>query len=222
MKNPKKIKKMFDEIASKYDFMNNIISFGLHKIIKKRAVKKLNIKPDSKAVDLCCGTGDISKLLAKNPYINEVTGVDFSDKMLEFARINNPDKKIKYINADCTKLPFEDTSFDIATMFFGLRNIENKDMAINEVNRILKNGGQFLYMDFAKGNKFFDLIFDMYTPFIANIFTKNKSAYEYLVNSKKTFFAPKELEKFISKKGFNLKREYYFLFSTIIVQIYEK
>lgn len=222
MKNPEKIKTMFDNIALKYDFMNNIISFGLHKLIKKCAVKKLDITPESKAVDLCCGTGDISKLLANNFCIKEVIGVDFSGKMLEIAKRKNFDKKIKYINADCTNLPFCDDCFDIVTMFFGLRNIEDKDKAVAEIRRVMKNNGQFLYMDFANGNKIFDFIFDKITPFIANILTKNKDAYEYLINSKKKFLTPKELEKFINNKGLVLKKEYYFLFSTITVQVYSK
>ena len=88
-KSPENIKKMFNEIAPKYDFMNNIISFGLHHIVKKIAVNKLTLKNDAAALDLCCGTGDISKILANKKWIKKVTGIDFSTTMLEIAKKKN-------------------------------------------------------------------------------------------------------------------------------------
>ena len=221
-KSPEKIRKMFDKTAPKYDFMNNIISLGLHNFIKKKAVDKLNLKNDTNALDLCCGTGDIAKILAIKKEIKSVTGVDFSEKMLEAANKKNSHSKIKYINADCTNLPCEDNSFDIVTIFFGLRNIENTDKVISEIYRVLAPNGQVLHLDFKNRNIFFDFLFDKFTPFLAKIFTKNSEAYEYLVKSKKEFYSPEELEKLFLNHNLKQKNAYSFLFSTIIAQVFEK
>ena len=124
-KNPEKIKKLFNEISSYYDNMNNIISFGLHKVIKTSAIKLLDIKKNSIILDLCCGTGDITKIVNKYFKSSKVIGVDSSNKMLEKAKIKNPDNL--FIEADCTCLPFKDNEFDYVVISFGLRNIENRE-----------------------------------------------------------------------------------------------
>ena len=221
MNNQNKIKNMFNEISSKYDFMNSIISFGLHKIVKKYAIKKLKIEPESNAVDLCCGTGDISKLLAKNSYIKEVIGIDFSDKMLEIARAKNSDEKIKYINADCLKVPFEDSTFDLATMFFGLRNIEDKDLVLKEVRRVLKNDGQFLLVDFISEKSMPGFLYNFWVKFSAFMFRANKSAYEYLISSKEKFTFSKDLKSLFTENKLEKIFEKRILFSNLIIQIYK-
>src|SRR5574344_96750 len=121
MDDKNKIQNMFDTLAPKYDFMNNIISFGLHKIIKKICIKKINASGN--ALDLCCGTGDISKLLNENKNITNVIGFDFSQSMIDIANLKNKTSKITYQKGDCTQLPFDDNSLDICTISFGLRNI---------------------------------------------------------------------------------------------------
>ena len=219
---PEKIKKMFDEIAPKYDFMNNVISFGLHKLIKKSAVNKLDLKNGAKVLDLCCGTGDISKLLADKKEVEKVIGVDFSLKMLELSAIKNSHKKIEYINADCLNLPFEDNSFDAVTIFFGLRNIPDKEKAINEIYRVLKPEGQVLHLDFQNGNRFFDFLFNFFAPLFAKIFTKTSDAYKYLVKTKQRFYKPDELKEVFALHNLNEKAEYSFLFSTISAQVFIK
>ena len=133
------IKNLFDNLANKYDFMNNIISFGTHKFIKKLAIKELNIKPNSKVLDLCCGTGDLGSIIKETEPTCDITGVDFSENMLEIARKRNP--KNTYWNFDTTNLPFEKNSFDYIVMGFGLRNIVQKNKALEEIHRILKPNG---------------------------------------------------------------------------------
>ena len=221
-KSPENIKKMFNEIAPKYDFMNNIISFGLHHIVKKIAVNKLTLKNDATALDLCCGTGDISKILANKKWIKKVTGIDFSTTMLEIAKKKNYHNKIEYINADCLKLPFEDNFFDIITIFFGLRNIPDKEKAIKEIYRVLKPDGEILHLDFQNGNRFLDFIFDFLAPAFAKILTKTPDAYKYLVKSKQNFLKPNELKNMFSAYKLKQKSCFNFLLSTINAQIFYK
>ena len=211
-KNPQKIKEMFDSIAEKYDFNNNIISFGLHKIVKKLAINGFDLK--GKCLDLCTGTGDIAYLL-KNKGL-EVIGFDFSEKMLEIARKKHPE--IEFIQGDCTQLPFADNSFDTVTISFGLRNIENYDKALDEIKRVLKPSGKFLHLDLAKKNFLANLVFDNVIPVLINVFYKDKIPYEYLVKSKKLFFDEKSLINLFEKHQLELIEVKDFLFGAISCQ----
>lgn len=193
-KNPEKIREMFDLIADSYDFINNIISFGTHKRGKKLAVKNLEIPEGLKILDLCTGTGDLAYFLSKR---GRVTGLDFSSKMLAVARKKVPDAE--FIEGDCTNLPFNNASFDVVTIGFGLRNIENSDRAIEEICRVLKPDGIFMHLDFSNANPFGDFVFEKFVPLLVKIFYGNTVPYKYLVQSKQEYFNPQKLkEKFES------------------------
>lgn len=210
-KSPDKIKNMFDEIAQKYDFNNNLISFGTHKFIKKLCINSIDITPDTKALDLCTGTGDIANLLKQKT--ENVIGVDFSEKMLSIARKKYP--KIKFIEADCTDLPFDDNSFDLITISFGLRNIQNYEKAIKEIKRVLKNNGLLLYIDFGKTLFLSDKIYDSIILFLTKTFLKKSIAYEYLIKSKQTFFNSENLIAIFDKYDFKLKKSFNFALGVI-------
>ena len=184
------IKNLFDNLSNKYDFMNNIISFGTHKIIKEKAIKALNIKPNSKVLDLCCGTGDLGAIIKKIEPTCDVIGIDFSPQMLEIARKKNPN--ITYWEANATDLKFEKNTFDYIVMGFGLRNIPEKNKALEQIYKILKVNGLFMHLDFGKQNKI-SKIYDNLILFLAKIFTKNTKPYKYLVLSKNNFLEPEEL-----------------------------
>lgn len=214
-KSSEKIKKMFNDIAEKYDRNNNIISFGLHKFIKKRAIKDFEFS--GKILDLCTGTGDIADILSQT---TEVIGLDFSSKMLEIARKKHPN--IQFIEGDCTNLPFEDSSFDAVTISFGLRNIENYDKALDEISRVLKPSGKFFHLDFGKKFLFADIIYDFIIPKLVKIFYGNNLPYQYLVQSKKLFFNKKELQKLFEKHNFKLLKHKDYLFGMVSCQLCEK
>lgn len=214
-KNPEKIKEMFDNIADKYDFNNNIISFGFHKRVKKAAIQYFNFS--GKVLDLCTGTGDIAGFLSKNC---EVTGLDFSEKMLQIARKKYPN--INFINGDCTNLPFEDNSFDAVTISFGLRNIENYNKALDEIYRVLKPNGQFLHIDFGKKNFWADIIYDFLIPILIKIFYGNELPYKYLVQSKKMFFDDKKLIELFKNHSLTIEKQKNFLFGMISCQLCKK
>lgn len=216
-KSPDKIKNMFNSIATQYDRLNNLISFGLHKKIKTECVKPLNIKNNEKILDLCTGTGDLAGILQK--YSSDITGADFSEEMLKIARQRY--KNIEFINANSTNLPFDDESFDVVTMTYGLRNIENRELALKEIYRVLKPNGRFLQLDFGEHN-FIGKIFEFVVPVIAKIFAKKYEPYKYLVESKKDFPNPEKLIDEICKIGFILQCRKDFLFKAISCQIFCK
>ncbi len=212
---------MFDEIAHKYDFMNNIISFGLHKIIKKDAINNLEINNGAKALDLCCGSGDVSKYLSKNKNVVQVYGIDYADNMLKIAVKNNKNEKIIYKNADCINLPFEDESFDVCTISFGFRNIKDKEKCIKEISRVLKKDGQFLHLDFVKNKNIIMKLYKIYVLIITS-FLKDNSAYLYLLNSIDAYFTAEELGEIFEKNNLKLKKMKKYVFGNIVMLIFEK
>ena len=197
-KSPEKIRSLFNGIAEKYDFMNNLISLGLHRKIKKISAETLDIKPHSKVLDACCGTGDMADIIKKIQPLADVTGCDFSEKMLEIAKAKI--YNVKFIYSDVSNLEFSDNNFDFVTMAFGLRNIANPEKVLNEIYRVLIPGGEFLHL----------------------MFYGNKSPYEYLVKSKRVFPEPDELIEDFEKCGFKFKKKKDFLCGAISVQIMKK
>lgn len=217
-KNPQKIKDMFDNIASYYDKMNNLMSFYLHKKIKTKAVKMLDIKPKSYVLDLCCGTGDLCGIISDFQRKIRIIGVDNSLNMLKIAKSKYPN--LTFIQGDCTNLPFDD-EFDYVTISFGLRNIENRKLALTQIYKSLKTGGMILHLDFGKHN-FLNKIFDKILPFLVKILKKDEKSYEYLLKSKNTYPEPSELIKEFEKSGFKFVKQKDFLFGAISAQVMKK
>ncbi len=218
-KNPEEIKNLFNKIASKYDFNNNLISFGLHRFIKKLVLENLTIKDNMRILDECTGTGDIAGFLSKKSDYLSITGIDFSTEMIEIARKKFP--KITFLEGDCTNLPFSSNSFDIVTMSFGLRNIEDYKKAIQESFRVLEDGGELMHLDFGSKN-FLSKIFDFFVEKIIYLFYGKQIPYEYLVKSKREFFTPENLIKQFEAEGFKLKKRKDYLFGIISMQIFKK
>ena len=218
-KSPKIIKNMFDQISQNYDRMNRIISFGTDKIIKKKCIKLLNIAEKSIVLDLCTGTGDLVKIIKSfHPEVT-ITGVDFSKNMLNIAQKSI--KNAKFINADVTSLPFDKDFFDIITISYGLRNIENRTQAIQEMFRVLKTGGKVLHLDFVEKTLPVK-IFENITPIIAKFLHQNYKSYKYLAKSKQAFPTPAELIREFEKEGFQFKQRKDFIMKSISAQVFTK
>ena len=218
-KSPKRIQHIFDKISNYYDFMNNIMSFGLHKIIKKQCIKMLDIPARARILDLCCGTGDTAWIIKNMHKRSNVIGVDFSDKMLSIAR-----KKCKYVefyNMNVSALNFEKCYFDTITCTFGLRNLENIETAFESVYKILRHGGEFMNPDFGNKN-IISKLFDFYVILLSKILKKNPVAYHYLVESKKYFETPDELINIAQKYGLRLTTRRDFFFGAVSMQIFTK
>lgn len=218
-KEPQKIKNMFDEISVYYDSMNNFISLGTHFVLKYLCVKELELKPRSMVLDLCCGTGDFTKIISIYFPRVKVIGLDFSEKMLKIAKSKNP--KGVFMQGDCTHLPFEYGEFDYITMGFGLRNISDRQKAISECYRVLDKGGKFLHLDFGEHN-FTSKIFNIIVPFFARVLNKNSQHYKYLLSSKEQFPAPDNLIREFEECGFKYVKRCDYLFGAISAQIMQK
>lgn len=218
-KTSENIQNLFNAVAAKYDFMNNIISLGLHKVVKKECVAELDIKAHDRVLDACCGTGDFAYFIKQKEPMAFVSGVDFSQNMLNLAKKRMPDTDFQIM--DVTNLDFTDNTFDFVTMGFGLRNIANPEKALLEVYRVLKPGGKFLHLDFGHKN-IFNKFFDYAVPFAASVFYGNSNPYKYLIKSKKEFPEPDELIKDFEKIGFKFVKRKDFVFSAISAQIMKK
>jgi demethylmenaquinone methyltransferase/2-methoxy-6-polyprenyl-1,4-benzoquinol methylase len=219
-KEPQIIKNMFNQIAPDYDKLNNIMSFGLHKFIKKNVLKNLAIDNNSKILDLCTGSGDLVGILKNNYPDSKIIGIDFSDEMLNLAKIKYPE--IEFLNTDCEELPFKNEQFDLCVISFGLRNIKNMDKTLNEIYRVLKKGGIFINLDLGKPPKFLNIFFKPYMFFWVSLMGKffhgDKTPYQYLAVSNENFPSQKQLVKIFQEIGFFEVKNKNYLFGQIASQ----
>jgi demethylmenaquinone methyltransferase/2-methoxy-6-polyprenyl-1,4-benzoquinol methylase len=186
---------LFAAIARRYDLLNDLQSFGMHRLWKRRVVALANVKPGDCALDVCCGTGDIAFALARCGA--EVIGLDFSDQMLEVAqtRLQNPKFKaqnVKFLQGDAAQLPFPDNSFDAVTMGYGLRNLSSWETGLREMIRVARPGGRIVVLDFGKpGNALWRTLYFAHlkcsVPLIGLVFCGNPRAYAYILESLKHY-----------------------------------
>ena len=208
----------FDNFANQYDVYNNLVSLGTHHFVKAKCVRMLSFDKKQNILDLCCGTGDIARLLKKYSSA-KVVGVDVSQEMLKIAKSKSND--IEYVLSNVEQLPFEDNQFDIVTVSFGLRNIKDKTSAIKEIARVLKNDGQFLHIDFGKPNNFAQKIFSFNAKLFAKMFLKNVPS-KYFLNSIENYWTPNEFEQVMSEYGFVLNKKIEPIFGVISAQLFIK
>jgi demethylmenaquinone methyltransferase / 2-methoxy-6-polyprenyl-1,4-benzoquinol methylase len=188
-----KVNDLFATVARRYDLLNDLQSLGWHRRWKRRLVELANPRPGERALDVCCGTGDIALLLAASGA--EVTGLDFSEPMLAIARARTQNSKLKtqnFLQGDALALPFPDGSFDIVTIGYGLRNLAGWESGLSEMNRVLKPGGRLLILDFGKpANPLWRLIYYAHlrtvVPLLGRIFCRDASAYAYILESLKAY-----------------------------------
>lgn len=220
MKNPEKIKLLFNNISKHYDFFNRVISLGMQTFVKRKAIKLLKISKNHKILDICTGTGDLAFYMNKIEPNTDITGIDFSEKMLEIAnRKKGKKKNLRFLLADGRELPFEDNSFDIVTIGFGLRNIENYERVIDEIKRVLKPKGQFLNLDFSCDESFGNSMFDLITR-LTTAFYDKKDSYKYLIDSKRTFLNTSDLISLFRKKEYIFLMRKYYMFKVVAAELF--
>jgi len=206
--NERLVTKVFQDVFEKYDFMNDLMSLGLHRLWKKKFIHWLNPQKGTKLIDVASGTGDIAKLfMEKVNYKSNVCCVDENEGMLKLSQ--KKFKKINKITWHCNtaeQLPFQDNEFDYYTISFGIRNINNKNNVLKEAYRVLKPGGRFLCLEFSKVendaiNKFYKT-FSKSIPKIGKLIVGKSEPYEYLVNSIEKFYSQEEFFEKIKEHDF--------------------
>lgn len=208
------VDKVFSSVAKKYDIMNDIMSFGIHRLWKKRMMEEIEIIPNGRYLDLATGSGDIViNILKKAKHTPiEVIASDINNNMLAMARgkfidsnlINN----IEFVLANGENLPFADNTLDSITIAFGIRNFSNIELALSEIYRTLKKGGRFLCLEFSPKVRYdiVQKIYDLYSfnciPKIGKIVVGESESYEYLVKSIREFPETTSFLKMMKKAGF--------------------
>lgn len=204
------VAEMFDNISKRYDFLNHFLSMGIDKIWRKKAVKILKEYKPQIILDIATGTGDfaISALKTKPA---KVVGLDLSEGMLEVGRKKMKkkglDDKIEMIQGDSENLPFEDQHFDAITVGFGVRNFENLEKGLSEMNRVLKNGAPAIILEFSKPKKFpvkqsFNFYSKYIIPKVGKSISKDAAAYSYLPESVAAFPEGQDFIDILDKVGF--------------------
>lgn len=202
---------VFEKIYQNYDQMNSVISFQRHKAWRKETMKRMNVKPGQKALDVCCGTADWSIALSEAVGPNgSVTGLDFSQNMLKIGQQKIIDlglQNVNLIHGNAMKLPFEDNSFDFVTIGFGLRNVPDYMQVLQEMNRVLKPGGKAVCLETSQPTlpifkQFFTIYFRYIMPIFGKVFAKSYKEYSWLQESARDFPGMVELAKMFQTAGF--------------------
>ncbi len=206
--NERPVKRVFQDVFDKYDLMNDLMSFGIHRVWKKKFINYLNPQTNTKLIDVASGTGDIAKLfLKKVNYKNAVYCVDENKGMLDLSKKKfYGTSNVKWFHNQAEKLPFKNNFFDYYTISFGIRNVENINSALEEACRVLKPGGRFLCLEFSKvKNEILNKFYKTYSksiPQIGKFIVGKSEPYEYLINSIEKFHSQEEFFKQIKKQNF--------------------
>lgn len=202
---------VFDSVATKYDIMNDLMSGGLHRIWKDRLIRMIRPKPNQKFLDVAGGTGDIAFRIKKKAPDADITVFDLNPNMLDVGRDRAIDKgwinAFEWVTGNAAALPFEDNSFDVYTIAFGLRNVTLIDEALSEAARVLKPGGRFFCLEFSHVHEpLFAKAYDLYSfnviPRIGAAVAKDRESYQYLVESIRKFPKQEDLKARMESAGF--------------------
>jgi len=190
-----KVGEVFHSVAQKYDVMNDVMSMGMHRLWKRFAVDISDVKAGDKVLDIAGGSGDLSKLFSKKVGVNLIKNpgnvilTDINASMLAVGRDRMIDEGLKVPATQCNaeQLPFADNTFDCVIVAFGLRNMTHQEVALKEMQRVLKVGGRLLILEFSKVWHPLKKIYDAYSfkllPLMGKFIAKDAASYEYLAES---------------------------------------
>ena len=204
-----KVAEVFHSVASKYDIMNDLMSMGLHRAWKAYTVMVADLQPGQRVLDIAGGTGDLSLAFAKKVGpTGQVVHTDINEAMLRTGRDRLLDEGVALptMVCDAEKLPFASDYFDVVSVAFGLRNMTHKDVALAEMNRVLKPGGKLLVLEFSKVAKPLEKVYDWYSfkvlPRLGKLVAGDDASYRYLAESIRMHPGQQELKAMMHKGGF--------------------
>jgi demethylmenaquinone methyltransferase/2-methoxy-6-polyprenyl-1,4-benzoquinol methylase len=208
-----RVREVFQSVADNYDLMNDLMSLGAHRAWKRYAIELAQIKPGDKILDVAGGTGDLTELLSGKTKdkgcvvmsdINQDMLLNGRDKLVNKGLVSN----IDYIIADAEDLPFSMYSFDCVTISFGLRNVTNKQKALESMYDSLKYGGRIIILEFSKVvlpllSKLYETYSFSIIPMLGELISKDKASYQYLVESIRKHPGQEELKCMLADSGFS-------------------
>ncbi|MBS1914443.1 MAG: bifunctional demethylmenaquinone methyltransferase/2-methoxy-6-polyprenyl-1,4-benzoquinol methylase UbiE [Bacteroidetes bacterium] len=207
------IRSMFADISDRYDAGNDILSFGTHRLWKQRMVRMARAPKGGSVLDLATGTGDIALLFSNSVGgSGHVLGVDFCASMIDHARarVNNQRPNLAFEVGDAMNLRFNDDSYDVTTISFGIRNVDDPVRALSEMHRVTRPGGRVVVMEFGQPRGVFGSLYRFYSskilPFIGGLVLRNRSAYDYLNRTAAAFPCRDEFTALMHAAGFRHAR----------------
>lgn len=204
------VHEVFESIAGKYDIMNDVLSFRRHKAWRNFTMKKMNMKQGDTAIDLCCGTCDWTLAMARSSETGHIIGLDFSRSMLNVGErkiaAQSREGQITLIEGNAMQLPYEDNSFDYATIGFGLRNVPDLRRVLEEMQRVVKPGGQIVCLELSKPTwqpfkGLYYFYFQQILPKLGKLFAKRYEQYKWLPDSLALFPGREELAAIFRETG---------------------
>ena len=208
------VAQMFDNISARYDFLNHLLSLSIDKGWRKKVVKLVKAEKPQQVLDVATGTADLAIALEKS-HPQHITGIDISNGMLEVGRKKVAKKGLTQLitleQADSENLPFGDNHFDAITVAFGVRNFEDLEKGLQEMQRVLKPGGKLLVLEFSQPQKFpFKQVYNFYfkniLPGLGKLISKDSSAYTYLPESVGAFPFGEKFTRIMEKCGYTQTR----------------
>jgi demethylmenaquinone methyltransferase/2-methoxy-6-polyprenyl-1,4-benzoquinol methylase len=205
------VRDIFNSIAPSYDLLNHLLSMGLDRRWWLRAARSFSYilaRPNSRVLDLCCGTGDMTAaLLTQRPASGEpITGLDFSAEMLSRARAKYASANVHWVEGDAMHLPYPDNSFDLVTSAFGFRNLTNYAEGLAEIHRVLRPGGRIGILECNQPDGLsgagYNLYFKYVLPIVGGMISGDRAAYRYLPASVARFPRPPQMLALMASAGF--------------------
>jgi demethylmenaquinone methyltransferase / 2-methoxy-6-polyprenyl-1,4-benzoquinol methylase len=205
------VRQMFTDIAPRYDLLNHLLSLNIDRLWWRRTARifaHILRRDETRALDLCCGTGDMAFALAKvrGNAKSEILGADFSHAMLVRANAKSSNSNLRWIEADALRLPLPGSSVDLVVSAFGFRNLANYDAGLHEIARVLRPGGEVGILDFSQPGgllgKLYAFYFRRVLPRIGTLISGVRGPYEYLPASVERFPSPKDMLERMRVAGF--------------------
>ena len=211
----KQVQQMFASIAPTYDRTNSVLSLGIHHIWRKKTVQVSDARTGMSVLDCATGTGDLALEFKKTVGPEgQVIGTDFCPEMMETAPAKSEAKQlhVQFEVADAMNLPYPDHTFDISSISFGIRNVDDPSIALKEMARVVKPGGKVMILEFGQPKGFMGVLYDWYSrhiiPFIGGLLTGNKEAYQYLPRTAAQFPCREEFLTLMKNTGMYSEASY--------------